>query len=241
MRVRSIGSLNAEVRLPRLAINIARYALSKGGILGSSLAQLIGYARLTPDAASADIQFIGSPTTMRAVGRPERKEMKLEPDVVPGASLGCYVCRPRSRGSTHIASTAIDAPPKIVLNHLTDEHDQWLMVQGLRLCRWILEQPSLDDVRVEIASPATSLQTHDQLLSFARTAGGSAYHVAGSCRMGHDEDCVVDSQLRVHGLERLRVIDSSIMPRIVSANTHAATVAIAEKGAELVLASARRA
>lgn len=235
MRVKGCKSLNEEIRFPKLVVNALRYALFRDGLFGTTLSQLTGYARVSPDAERADIQFFGSASSMRAVTRPSRQEMKIAPDARPGASLGCYVCRPASRGSTHLASNSAYAAPRIVANHLTHAQDQEIMVKGLRLCRVILQQPALEPFRQAILSPGAEILNDEALLEFARAAGGSAYHIVGTCRMGRGRQAVVDERLRVHGVEGLRVVDSSIMPTLVSANTHAAAVAIAERGSDFIL------
>jgi choline dehydrogenase len=129
------------------------------------------------------------------------------------------------------------APPRIVSNYLTDPHDIKVLVSGLKQLREIYRQPSFRDLSTgEEYLPGNDVTTAEALERFARTKGGTVFHASGTCRMGGDARSVVDAQLRVRGVERLRVIDASVMPTMVSTNTNAASIMIAERGAALVSA-----
>ncbi|MFU2325041.1 GMC family oxidoreductase [Pseudomonas sp. NFX98] len=236
--LKNVGSINEQMRGFRLIFNGIRYLFTGGGILGNSPAQVTGYSRVMEDADSADIQLWGMPGSVRVV-RGGKGENKLVMDSTPGVSLSFTQNRPASRGHVHIKTSDPQAKPEIVNNYLSEQLDQRVAVRGLRLIRKILEQPAFDGIRAGTAGPDEAFAHDDALLDYARKNGRSSYHLAGTCRMGHSVDAVVDHELRVHGLDRLRVIDSSIMPTIVSANTHAATMMIAEKGAELLLKTRR--
>jgi choline dehydrogenase len=152
-----------------------------------------------------------------------------------GFSASATQCRPRSRGTVQIRSADPQALPRIVSNYLTDPHDAKVLVSGLKILREIYAQPSFRDlVTGEEYLPGNDLRSDAQLEAFARQKGGTVFHASGTCRMGGDERSVVDARLRVRGVERLRVIDASVMPAMVSTNTNAATIMIAEKGAALV-------
>jgi len=235
LTLKGVNSLNQEMRLPRLALHAAQYGILRSGLLASTLSQVMGYAKVLPGSASGDIQFIGSPTTMRAKSRGTSKEMRVELEETPGVGLGCYVCRPESRGRSHAISPDPKVYSSIVNNYLSTDYDRRVLIEGVRLCRRILEQPAFDGIRAGPPLPAPEVQTDEQMLDYLRMAGGSAQHQVGTCKMGSDPMAVVDDRLRVRGVEGLRVIDSSIMPTVVSANTHASTVVIAERGSEFVL------
>jgi choline dehydrogenase len=132
------------------------------------------------------------------------------------------------------------APPRIVANYLTEPLDARVLVAGLRILRDIYAQRSFQGlVTGEEYLPGTAVSSAAALESFAREKGGTVFHPVGTCRMGGDDGSVVDERLRVRGVERLRVIDASVMPRLVSTNTNAATIMIGEKGAAMVLEDAQ--
>jgi len=236
MKLRVVASINEQMRGWRVLAHGARYALNRTGLLAVSPAQVTGYAKVMEGAASADIQLWGVPGSVGVVkGSKGENRMEMEPH--PGVTLGFDQNRPHSRGSVHVVSRDPSAAPRIIFNFLDAEVDREVVRRGLRLCRRILEQPAFDGVRDGPAGPDGAFADEASLLAYAAQEGRSSYHVVGTCKMGTDAMSVVDPQLRVNKIEGLRVIDSSIMPSVVSANTHAATVMIAEKGAELVLAA----
>jgi choline dehydrogenase len=152
-----------------------------------------------------------------------------------GFSASAAQCRPLSRGSVRLRSADPLAPPSITSNYLTDPHDMRVLIAGLKTLRDIYRQPSFAPlVTGEEYLPGNALATDAQLEEFARAKGGTVFHPTSTCRMGSDERAVVDPQLRVRGVERLRVIDASVMPTMVSTNTNAAAIMIGEKGAALV-------
>lgn len=233
-----VVSMNEEMHGARLAANAIRYAFTQTGYLAGTHAQVTGYARVDRGAASADVQFFGSPITIASTTRGGKDDFALQLSKTPGASLSVYQCRPESRGHIHIMSPEPTAPPAIINNYLASDRDCDVLVGGLKLCRRIFQQRAFDGIRADAPDPLKDAND-EQWRAYARMAGGSAFHLVGTCAMGAADDAVVDDQLRVRGVGALRVIDSSVMPRIPSANTHAATVMIAEKGADLLRASAR--
>jgi choline dehydrogenase len=153
------------------------------------------------------------------------------------ASNPCQL-RPESRGSIHAQSPDGTAPPKIVPNYLSDPLDKQSVVEQLKIIRNIWQQPAL---KPYLKAPGDPFGDSDEaMLGYAKVAGGTLYHAVGTVAMG-DERFPLDPQLRVRGVDNLRVIDASVMPKISSGNTNAPTIMIAEKGAEMVLADAKQA
>ena len=148
--------------------------------------------------------------------------------------------RPESRGSIHIRAVDPAVHPAIKPNYLSDTLDQQVMVAGLRMGRKIAASPALSRLIKREATPGIHLQTDQELLSYAEQNGQPGYHPVGTCSMGRDRSSVVDPRLRVHGIEGLRVVDASIMPRLVSGNTNAPAIMIGEKAADMILADARQ-
>jgi choline dehydrogenase len=158
-------------------------------------------------------------------------------DDFDGITCGAWQMRPESRGYVRIASADACQLPLIMPNYLDQELDRRTLIAALKIARRVLgSSPMRRYVEAEVF-PGPCVQSDDEWLDFARRSGNSSYHLVGSCRMGPKSDpgAVVDESLRVHGLERLYVIDASVMPTVPSANTYASTLMIAEKGADLVL------
>jgi choline dehydrogenase len=152
-----------------------------------------------------------------------------------GVTLNSYYLRPRSRGTVRIASADPRRMPLIDPNFLADEHDVEMAIEGVRQSREIMAQPSMaGNISREHLAGTSTVNSKDDYVRFVRGHGRTSYHPVGTCAMGVSDNAVVAPDLRVHGMEGLRVVDSSIMPRIVSSNTQAATVMIAEKGADLI-------
>ncbi len=157
-------------------------------------------------------------------------------DKFPGLTCGAAQPRPESVGHVRARSADPAEPPAIQPNYLAAETDRRITLAGLRLARQILHRPELARYFDHETLPGPNVQTDDELLDFARRKGNTGYHLVGTAKMGpiSDKHAVVDDELRVRGLQGLRVIDASIMPMLPSANTFAATIAIAEKGADLI-------
>ncbi|MBL8358949.1 MAG: GMC family oxidoreductase N-terminal domain-containing protein [Rubrivivax sp.] len=224
VRLKERVSLNNQVRSP---IGLARmglqWALSARGPLTVGAGQVGGFA-CTPEATGgrADIQFNVMPLSVDKPGTPLHD--------YPGFTVSVCQCRPESMGSVRIASTDPAAPPRIVSNYLREAKDVRTLVHGLQICREIYRQPAFAARWAEEKLPGAT-----ELEAFARNHGSTVFHPTSTCRMGSDERAVVDARLRVQGVEGLRVIDASVMPRMVSSNTNAASIVIGERGAALVL------
>ena len=152
-------------------------------------------------------------------------------------TLTTYQCRPESQGSIHARSADPAAAPIIRPNFLTEELDRQTLVAGMKIARAIINNAVLDRYRAFEMNPGEKCQTDDDWLAFARANGQTTYHVTGTCKMGNDVMAVVDDELRVHGVAGLRVVDASVMPTLVSGNTNAAVIMIAEKGADMIKAA----
>ncbi len=145
-----------------------------------------------------------------------------------------------SRGSVRIKSADPREPPAIRYNYLATENDRRMMIEGLKIARRIAAAPPLSGYIVREEHPGPAVQSDADLLALLRESGESVFHPTSTCRMGTDESSVVDSQLRVRGLAGLRVVDASIMPAVVSGNTNASVIAVAEKAADLIHSQQRR-
>ena len=224
VRLKKRMSLNDQVRNPvELAKMGLQWLLQNRGPLTVGAGQVGGFAR-TPHArdARADVQFNVMPLSVDKPGDPLHD--------YSGFSASACQCRPVSRGRLAIRSTDPFDQPRIEPRYFSEAHDRKVLVSGLEMLREIYRQPAFRDLW-----EAETLPGETDLWEFARTRGGTVFHPTSTCRMGDDPRAVVDPDLRVRGTERLRVIDASVMPAVTSANTNAATIMIAEKGADLVL------
>jgi choline dehydrogenase len=160
----------------------------------------------------------------------------LSPDPWPGYSIGLSNCRPTSRGSIHIRSADPAAAPRIVPNAYSTANDVEEMLAAVKFLRRIASQPALADLTDEEVLPGSAYVSDEDLIDDFRRRSGTVYHPVSTCRMGPDPaNSVVDARLRVHGVERLRIIDASVFPSIISGNTNATAIATGAKGAALVL------
>ena len=228
-----VGSVNELTRgLPFLK-EIGRYALQRRGLLALSAAHVAAFAKSRPDLSGPDIQFHILPATMDMDKLTREQAMVLEDK--PGLTIAPCQLRPESRGHIRIKSRDPAVHPAIVTNYLADPLDQQVAVAALHLGRRIAAQPALSAFIDHEMNPGPELQGDQALLAYARMAGTTIYHPVGTCPMGHGPSAVVDPQLRVHGVEGLRVVDASVMPRLVSGNTNAPVIMIAEKASDMIL------
>ena len=212
----------------------------------TSGATVMAIARSRPDLQRPDIKMQLHHNSMASSHYADNRGArnfaeKLGLDPYPGFSVGTYVLRPESRGSIHVRTPNASDPPAIQANYLAAEEDARTMIAALRMIRKVAAQPSLAKHIVRETRPGPEAVTDDQLLDHIRQTGQTSYHPIGSCRMGKDPQAVVDHELKVHGIEGLRVCDASIMPTMMASNTNAPSILIGEKGSELVLADAGRA
>lgn len=210
----------------KLAGEVARYALFGTGILAWGPWRTGLFACSSASPGWPDLQVHFGPVGFRSVSEP--------PTPYPSFTLSVCLLRPSSRGRVEIGSADPFAPPKIQPDYLSTEDDRRLMIEAFRLARRLLAQPSLAAYMAEEILPGPGCQSDAQILEHVRTIGGTVHHPVGTCRMGRDDLAVVDARLRVRGLGSLRVVDGSVMPDLVSGNTNAPIVMIAEKAGDLI-------
>jgi len=208
----------------------ARYAAFRKGPLTIAAGTSGAFFKTDPRLATPDIQIHFIPFSTDKMGE--------QLHTFSGFSASVCQLRPESRGSLRIRSADPAAPPEIRINYLATEADRRANIDGLRILRKILAAPALKPYVVDEVYPGAKLVSDEDLLAFCRQTGSTVYHPTSTCRMGHDALAVVDERLRVRGIEGLRVVDASIMPDLVSGNTNAPVIMIAEKASDLILQDA---
>lgn len=211
--------------------NLARLVTAGRGPLTSSIAEAGGFTRTRGDLHAPDVQLHCAPALLLEEG--------LVPGHAHGFTVAANVAKPLSRGRVVLVSPDPTAKPLIVHNYYAEADDLNTQIDGLRLCMEIAQIPPLSDWVAEPYLTPTSTSDED-VAAHVRAHGQTAYHPVGTCKMGIDELAVVDPQLRVRGVEGLRVVDASIMPTIPRGNTNAPTIAVAERAAELIRGSVVR-
>jgi choline dehydrogenase len=234
-------SVNEMSRGWRLLAEVARYAVSRRGLLTLSAAHVQAYWRSRPGLDGPDVQYHILPATVDVERFSQTGEWELE--TVPGLTIAPCQLRPESRGTIHVKTADPFAAPAIRPNYLADPLDQATIVAGMRFARTLAAQPALAAHIVSEIQPGPAAETDAELLAYVRDRGSTIYHPVGTCRMGQASDpmAVTDPDGRVHGLQGLRVVDASLMPRLVSGNTNAPTIMVAEKISDRILADARAA
>ncbi len=231
-RVRNANTLNeisrSWVRQVRAGLE---YALARRGALMMGAAPIGLFVRTRPGLNSPDVQYQFLAGSFVRPG----KEMHD----FPGCQLTCIPCRPESRGWLRIRSPYPTMPPAIEPNYLSTQADKDTLVAGLRIARKVFASPAMADLAVGEVLPGPATDSDAQWLDHIARTAGTTFHPTSTCMMGPPERGVVDPELRVHGIEGLRVIDASIMPAVVSGNTNATVIMIAEKAADMIRATAR--
>src|SRR5689334_864714 len=225
-------TLNDVVNHPvRRAMAGVRWALARSGPLTIAAGTSGAFFKTNPRLASPDIQIHFIPFSTDKMGE------KLHP--FSGFTASVCQLRPESRGSLKTRSADPSAPPEIRINYLATETDRAAFIDGIRILRKILAAPALKPYSVEEVYPGSKVTSDEDVLDYCRKTGSTVYHPTSTCRMGNDPLAVVDQRLRVRGTEGLRVVDASVMPDLMSGNTNAPTIMIAEKASDMILEDAR--
>ncbi|CAB3779913.1 Alcohol dehydrogenase [acceptor] [Pararobbsia alpina] len=229
VKVKNSQTMNELVKGMNLGGQLLRWALKKPSILALSPSLVHYFCKSSPELALPDMQGVFTPASYK-----EGYVGML--DDFPGMTAGIWQHRPESRGYVRIKSADPFEDPMIQPNYLEHPNDQNTLVRGIRLARKLLRSRALDQYFDKETLPGELCESDDELLSFAKRYGVSSYHVNGTARMGAADDrfAVVDHELRVHGVQSLRVVDSSVMPSMPSANVCAATMMIANKASDLI-------
>ncbi|MBH0057509.1 choline dehydrogenase [Pseudoalteromonas sp. SWXJZ94C] len=220
-------TLNGKLGLISKGLIGARWLLTRSGLGATNHFESCAFIRSKPGVEWPDIQYHFLPAAMRYDGR----------SAFAGHGFQVHVGhnKPKSRGSVTIASANPEQPPTILFNYLEHQDD----IEGFRACvrltRDIIEQNAFDEYRDEEIQPGKHIQTDEEIDAFVRQAVESAYHPSCSCKMGEDDMAVVNSNTQVHGIEGLRVVDSSIFPTVPNGNLNAPTIMVAEKAADIIL------
>lgn len=203
-----------------------QYVLFRTGPVASSLFETGGFWYADPQARSPDIQF--------HLGLGSGIEAGVEKLKNAGVTLNSAYLHPRSRGTVRLSSADPAAAPLIDPNYWSDPHDRKMSLEGLKIAREIMQQAALKPYVLAERLPGPRVMTDEQLFDYGCANAKTDHHPVGTCKMGNGPETVVGLDLRVHGLEGLRVCDSSVMPRVPSCNTNAPTIMVGEKGADLI-------
>jgi choline dehydrogenase len=226
-RVKDLISINQLSRGPRLAAEAMKFATIGKGALTFGVTSATIFCRSREGLASPDLQLLFTPASydQNRFGQLERKS---------GMTVAVCPTRPDSRGSIMAKSPDPFEYPAITPGYLTAESDLDIMLAGIRKVRHIFSQPALAEHSLGETLPTDTVADDADLIAFCRRGGTSLYHQVGTCRMGEDPAAVVDSRLRVRGVDGLRVVDASIMPTLTTGNTNAPSIMIGEKGAAMI-------
>lgn len=201
------------------------------GILTSAVAESGGFIKSSTDLSRPNLQLHFIPAAFDDHGRDQKIMFNY------GIAMHTCLLRPKSRGSVTLYGNKAHLPPKIKLNMLAHEDDQKDMIQAVKVARTILKQSPLSEKNGAEIFPGNDVQSDAEILEFVKNKANTIYHPVGTCKMGSDELAVVDRELKVHGVNNLRVIDASIMPTLISGNTNAPTIMIAAKITDNILAT----
>ncbi|HEY1245332.1 MAG TPA: GMC family oxidoreductase N-terminal domain-containing protein [Hyphomicrobiaceae bacterium] len=228
-RVKGIDTINERARGLKLLREVVRYVATRKGVLALNPTLVYCFWRSDPGVATSDLQLTFTPASYR-------EGVQGELDLEPGMTIASWQQRPESRGWVRLSSADPFEAPVIQPNYLDKESDRRVLLAGMRLSRRLLRTEPLRPYYDYEAFPGEKVESDEDLLGAAKQRGTTTFHPAGTCRMGPASDplAVVDDELRVHGIDGLRVIDASIMPTMLSANLNAATLMIADKASDLI-------
>ncbi len=228
-RVKNASTINELSRGLQLAWEIIKYCVTRKGILTLQPTLVACFWKSDESLEFGDLQMTFTPASYA-------EGVQSELEQYPGMTIAVWQQRPESSGYVRAKSPDPRHKPAIQPNYLADEIDQRVLLGGMKLGRRLFRTDALAPYFEEETSPGADCQSDEQLLTYARERGTTAFHPMGTCRMGPSTDpsAVVDAELKVHGLEGLRVADASIMPTMPSANTNASTLMIGEKASDLI-------
>lgn len=228
-RVKNAETINEMTHGVKLAREAIKYMFMRKGVLSLSPTLVYLFWHSGESAETSDVQISFTPASYN-----EGIQGQLEKE--PGMTVASWQQRPNSKGYVRARSRDPFDKPVIQPNYLAEESDRRTLLGGMKLARKLMHSEPLQPYIDYEAFPGPDVQTDDELLAAAKERGTTTFHPAGTCKMGpaSDPTAVIDDQLRVHGIDGLRVIDASIMPTMLSANLNAATMMIAEKGSDLV-------
>jgi choline dehydrogenase len=228
-RVKNATTINEKSHGMRLVGEVLKYAIARKGILALNPTLIYVFWKSDPNVENYDLQFTFTPASYK-----EGVQSTL--DDFPGMTIASWQQRPDSVGYVHAKSADPLAAPIIQPNYLAVESDRRVLLAGMKIARKLISSPPLMKYYDREEFPGAQAQSDDDLIAAAKQRGTTTFHLMGTCRMAPQSDAtsVVDDQLRVHGVEALRVVDASIMPTMPSANLNAAVLMIAEKAADLI-------
>lgn len=213
--------------MPRNLLNVAQYLGLRRGPLANNIFESAAFVKTVPGLEKPDVQLVFQPARRPPPGFPF--------PLGHGFAISPVGLYPRSRGQLRLGSADPFAPPLIDPNLLSASEDVEPLIRGIRLIRRIFASPAFAPWRASETAPGPSAVTGEQLIDYIRAQGYTVHHPVSTCRMGTDALAVVDPELRVSGIEGLRVADASVFPSIIGGNTNAAVVMVAEKAADLIL------
>jgi choline dehydrogenase len=231
--VTGIPTANEKSRGLPFVGEVMRYVFAGTGLLTYAASLVAASVKVLEESATPDVQILFANASF-APGPIRRLADK------PGMTGGMWQMRPLSRGYVEAKSADPHLAPAINPRYLSEDTDRRAAIGGLRAVRRLFAAPVLAPYLVGEILPGNSVQSDDELLDYLRQTGSTVFHATCTCKMGRDPMAVVDDELRVHGIEGLRVIDASVMPTVTSTNTNAPTIMIAEKGAAMIKAEARQ-
>jgi choline dehydrogenase len=226
-KTRSPGTLNEAIMSPTKSAKLAlQWLLTGSGQMAVGATEATLFAKSSPSEPVPDIQYQALNYSSDGIVKGLHRW--------PGFSFIFSVCRPKSRGEITLRDREGRMPPRILANYLTDPDDVRIMVAAFRIASQIAATDPFRSLVSEPLRPGPHVNSDEEIADYVRKVGSTVFHPCGTCRMGEDDHAVVDSALRVRGIEGLRVVDASVMPAMPSPNIHPATIMVAEKGSDII-------